>query len=299
MIAGRLRSCSTLSSTHVLTFPPCNHLPSPSPSLPLSVFFQQEEPLYTRRCLGCAYPLIWCRWMIRDNDFGRWYTFCDMGEDGCDWFQFVHDEATNYSQQSLLVLHPSTTCKRQRTPSIEILSSPHTQSAHHSWSLSPSQRSLKKQKSQTMRDRTPSLDHSLSSPTMHHRHTSSAAVGNDPSPTVIGSSKPLSDARRRISADHTQTSHRIWPFDFYADEMDVGFTKCRMESNKQRPVEQVFRNHFHVKFTKSTFYDHRRHWMSVSDSVRACYIGYGHTAHGRWTAFLRHEIKGERRMGHF
>ncbi|KAG6375795.1 hypothetical protein JVT61DRAFT_2648 [Boletus reticuloceps] len=239
--------------------------------------------------------LIWRRWIIRDNDFGRWYTFCDMGEDGCDWFQWVHDEATISTQQSSPVLHPSTR-KRQRTPSVEILSSPHTRSAHRSWSLS--QRSLKKQKSHTMQDRTPSLDHPLSSPTTSRRHTSSAAVDDDPSPPVIGQSKPLCDARRRISSDRTQHSHRIWPFDFYADEMEVGFRKCRLESNKQRPVDQVFQAHFHVKFTKSTFYDHRRHWMSMSETVRAQYIGYGHTERGRWTAFLRQEIKGEWRMGH-
>lgn len=187
--------------------------------------------------------------------------------------------------------------KRQRTPSVEILSSPPTHSTH--CIRTSSQRSLKKQKSHTMQDCTPSLGHSLSPPTTCNCHTSSSAAIDDvPSPLANGQSKPLSIARHHVSVA-VQHSQHVWPFDFYADEMDIRFRACRLESNKQRPVEQVFRGHFHVKFAKSTFYDHHHHWMSASDTVWACYIGYGHTKCGCWTSFLRHEIKGEQHMGHF
>lgn len=116
-----------------------------------------------------------------------------------------------------------------------------------------------------------------------------------------GQLEPLSIAWECASSAATRchTSYCVWPFDFYAEEMDIGFRKCRLELNKQHPVEQVFQDHFHVKFVKSMFYDHRHHWMSVSQSVRERYIGYGHTERGHWATFLRHEIKGERRMGHF
>lgn len=92
-------------------------------------------------------------------------------------------------------------------------------------------------------------------------------------------------------------SSRVWPFDFYADEMDIGFRKCRREANKARPVGSVFEDYFGVKFVKSTFYDHRCHWRSVGSSIRRRYIDYGRTERGRWSAFVRHEIKGKRRMG--
>lgn len=139
-----------------------------------------------------------------------------------------------------------------------------------------------------------------------------------PSSNLSGSVKPLLYARSR---NFTQASRklpkrlsfrlsttppprdtsgpRIWPFDFYADEMDTGFKKCHLESNKHRPVEKVFQDYFHVKFVRSTFYDHRRHWMDVSRLVREQYIEYGHTERGRWSNFIRQEIKDEtrRRMG--
>ena len=157
-----------------------------------------------------------------------------------------------------------------------------------------------------------SADVSLSSPPLRHR---------TPSVELSGSFEPLTYARRcnfakkrtRLSIDLSRSSPtpsfepslpegtssgpRIWPFDFYADEMDIGFRKCRLESNKHRPVQKVFQDYFHVKFMRSMFYDHRRHWLSTSSSMRQQYIRYGYTERGCWSTFLRQEIKGERRFG--
>lgn len=110
----------------------------------------------------------------------------------------------------------------------------------------------------------------------------------------LASSSPM-----RYTTTSSSSGRRVWPFDFYADEMDAGFKRCRFEANKQRPVESIFWDHFRVKFTKSTFYDHRRHWMGVRSSVREWYIGHasGHTEDGCWSTFLHQEIKGDRRMG--
>lgn len=52
-----------------------NYLPSPPPSPPPSILFLQDEPQYTRHCLNCSQQLLWCRWMVRDDDLGRWYTW--------------------------------------------------------------------------------------------------------------------------------------------------------------------------------------------------------------------------------
>ena len=79
--------------------------------------------------------------------------------------------------------------------------------------------------------------------------------------------------------------------------MDLGFKKCREESNKQCPVAQIFSEHFGTKFVRSTFYDHCRHWMSVHPSARKRYIDYGHTEKGHWSVFFQKEIRGKRVMG--
>ena len=83
-----------------------SHLPSPSPSPPPSILFLQEEPLYTRRCLGCAQLLIWCRWMICDDDFGQWYTFVS----------FLH-LPFSHPRPTLLTLHSATWAKTDVTGS--------------------------------------------------------------------------------------------------------------------------------------------------------------------------------------
>lgn len=94
------------------------------------------------------------------------------------------------------------------------------------------------------------------------------------------------------TAHHGIKNPQVWPFDFYAAEMDIGFKKCHDELNRQHPVEQVFSKHFDVKFVKSMFYDHCCHWFSVSLSVHNKYIDYGYTADGHWLAFLCKHIKG-------
>lgn len=127
------------------------HLPSPSLSPPPSIFRLQNKPQYMCNCIGCLQPLIWHCWtLIRDEDYGRWYTTvslsflfflffitnttqCDMGEPGCEWFRWAYEELVRPSSPSEptrpstsmghLISHPT---KRQRSPSVEISSSPST-----------------------------------------------------------------------------------------------------------------------------------------------------------------------------
>ena len=208
-----------------------------------------------------------------------------MCEGGCEWFQWAYDGLDQPTTPMKSSWSPPS--KRQRSPSIEVLSPLPTSSMHHH--KSPSQRSLKRHKHWTSPDRPSSL------PACHCH--SSSAEGNlvQHSPTAR-SSWPLDIAHCHASSA-AQSHTCVWPSDFYVDEMDAGFTKCALESNRQRLVEEVFQSHFHAKFIKSTFYNHCRHWMSVKEHVQRCYIGYGHTERGHWSTFLRQEIKGEQLIG--
>lgn len=194
-----------------------------------------------------------------------------MGEDGCDRFRWVFEDVQDVPPSTPPQTSGPQKCRR--SPSIEVSSpspalpvgvhahqpvKPLLRAQHHA---SSSHRSSKTQRC--------SFDLSSSSPPTHH-HTPSIECPQPP---------------------------RVWPFDFYADEIDIGFKKCRLESNKHWPVERVFLDHFHVKFVRSTFYNHHRHWMGVSQSTQERYIGYGQTERGRWSTFLHQEIRGERRMG--
>lgn len=239
-----------------------------------------------------------------------------MGEDGCDRFQWAYEDLGKRAPWTPPSLPTSSQrChNRRRSPSIEL-----SPAFEHGWSAS--HRSPKKRRAlPTTHHRTLSANISPSSRPLQHRM---------PSVELSESFEPLTYARHRNFAkkhmlpsmhnhipssvdssrstpapcvdgplhEGTSSNPRIWPFDFYADEMDIGFKKCRLESNKHRPVQKVFQDHFHVKFVRSTFYDHRRHWMSVSSFVRQRYIGFGHTERGRWSTFLRQEIRSERRLG--
>ena len=127
-------------------------------------------------------------------------------------------------------------------------------------------------------------------------HCTSSAAGN-----LIQSSPvnwylvPLTIAHLHASSTtaHWSSHIHVWPDDFYVDEMAIRFMKCTLELNRQHPVEQVFRDHFHIKYVKSMFYNHRCHWGSVSDSVQWHYIEYGHTKCGCWHTFLCCEVKGK------
>ena len=157
--------------------------------------------------------------------------------------------------------------------------------------------------------RSPSIEVSSPSPALGHGHEHqqfapllyarchpSSSRGSFKRQRLDFSPSPPPPCHRTPSMKRPQPP-RVWPFDFYADKMDIGFKKCHLESNKQQPVERVFLDYFHVKFIRSTFYNHHHHWMGVSQSVHEQYIGYGHTECGHWSAFLRQEIRGERQMG--
>ncbi|KAG2038580.1 hypothetical protein BDR03DRAFT_981529 [Suillus americanus] len=80
----------------------------------------------------------------------------------------------------------------------------------------------------------------------------------------------------------------IWPVDFYACDIEAGFQKCLSATRARRSVPMTFTKHFGVHFIKTTYYDHRRHWMEEVD-VKVCehYISYGRTSKGLWSSFLQ------------
>ena len=209
-----------------------------------------------------------------------------MGEEGCErftWaFESIRDAAPSEPSSSPRARHhdesllPTSSTMQHRTPSIEF--SPET--SHTPRHIA----AARTHEASTTRHctRTPSVElspepsHTQRHTTRHRTRTPSVELSPEPSHTQH---QPTA----RVAASHPSSSPshcRVWPFDFYAHEMDTGFKLCCDESNRKRPVEKVFRDHFHTKFAKSTFYDHRRHWMSISSSVRERYIGYGNTKHG-------------------
>ena len=188
--------------------------------------------------------------------------------------------------------------KHQRTLTAQTSPPPQLIRSHASYPTSPSH-SHRYRRQRTLSAQASSLSQSIrnhpshpTSPSHSHRYkrqrTHSTQASSSSHPTAGSEAAVVHSAGR-----YDIKNQRIWPFDFYATEMDLGFKRCCEESNRQRPVEQVFSKHFGAKFVKSTFYDHRRHWMSVASSVRGHYIDYGHTEQGRWATFLRKEIKGE------
>ncbi|KAG6373071.1 hypothetical protein JVT61DRAFT_7132 [Boletus reticuloceps] len=209
-------------------------------------------------------------------------TQCDLREDDCDWFRWAFEDSDVHGIPQSPPPRTSSSHKRKRSPSIEV-SSPFPAKRKHS----------------------PSIEISSPQPTSGHmydqqialllyaRHRASTSY-RLPKINLASSLPP--ECSSTSSMERPQPP-QVWPFDFYANKMDIGFKRCRLESNKQQPVEKVFLDQFHVKFVRSTYYDHRRHWMSVSQSVCERYIGYGQTERGRWSTFIRQEIRGERQMG--
>ena len=181
---------------------------------------------------------------------------CDMCEGGCKWFQWAYDRLDQPTTPMKSSWSPPS--KRQCSPLIEVLSPLPTSSMHHH--KLPSQRSLKRHKHWMSPDRLSSL------PACHC--CSSSAEGNLIQHSLTARSlRPLDIARCHASSA-AQSHTRVWPSDFYVDEMDAGFTKCALESNRWHPVEEVFQSHFHVKFIKSMFYNHHCHWLSMKEHVQ-------------------------------
>jgi hypothetical protein len=220
-----------------------------------------------------------------------------MGEEGCERFTWAFEstrDATLSSsprachKSSLRTSESPIQCHHTALPEL-LSSSPSVSVVSATTRLRSKKTSLPTSSTSTTQHRTPSIE--LSPEPSHTQRCITAAYAHERVAT-----DPTTHAA--VSRSSSFLFHcRVWPFNFYAHEMDTGFKMCCDELNQRHPVEKVFRDHFHTKFAKSTFYDHRRHWMSVSSLVREWYIGYGNTKHGRWSMFLRQEIKGRGNKG--
>ena len=189
-----------------------------------------------------------------------------MGEDGCIWFQWAYDDLGKGAPWTPLKTSGEQHSHRQ-IPSIE---------------LSPALRQGRLFPHRLPQKRL-STDVSSSSPPLRHR---------TPSVELSSSFEPLTYARcRNFAKKHTQLS-----IDLSQSSPTPGFEPSLPEGTSSGPRIWPF-DFFHVKFVRSTFYDHHRHWLSTSSSMHQRYIRYGHTERGRWSTFLRQEIKGERRFG--
>lgn len=141
-----------------------------------------------------------------------------------------------------------------------------------------------------------SIEDEDTSDTKHAReehHQASNLPSRSSSPIIEHRSQSAIDDRGKTSLNAIDLETiRVWPYDFHACDIEAGFQKCREAVHSRHKVSAAFQKYFRTKFVKSTFYDHRRYWMEVVDaSVRARYIGYGHTDQGLWSAFLDNEIR--------
>ena len=235
-----------------------------------------------------------------------------MGEDGCKWFQWAYDKW----RDNTAPLGPPHTFgqhrKHQWTPSFETFMAPHHSPSHKSscrppTTLYPTHSCHKIQQSDdtsisqsvTCHHHTPSIEISLSpgkaKPLFYVRHHNLASCNiheSSPTPSV----STLGQCHCDTTVDCKSSSPRIWPFDFYANEMDVGFRKYALESNKHRPVRKVFQDHFHVKFVHFTFMIITNiGWVSASSFANSI------SSMGIWSVvigstFIQCEIKGKTSM---
>ena len=123
-----------------------------------------------------------------------------------------------------------------------------------------------------------------------HHHASNRP-SRASSPIIERRSQSLIDDHRNTNSDAIDIDMIcVWPYEFHAGDIRVGFQKCQQAVHLHHKVSMVFQKYFGTRFMKSTYYDHRRYWMDVvDDSVRMRYIGYGHTDQGLWSAFLENE----------
>ena len=232
-----------------------------------------------------------------------------MGEEGCEQFTWAYHEWRD-DPAPLSPLHtPFSDHSHTWTPSVEVSVPSCYPPSHNSPRSSctlhchmPSHRKIYRSDctstatSLTLQNDTPSIAPPLSgnlrplSYVCRRNFASHEDHGTSPTP----STSSLGHYPHTSSVDHKPSGPCIWPYDFYADEMDIGFRRCALESNKHCPVLKVFQEHFHVKFVPSTFYDHHQHWKSVSKLIHQQYIGYRHTECGRWLTFVWHEITGKK-----
>ena len=115
------------------------------------------------------------------------------------------------------------------------------------------------------------------------------------SPIIQRRSQSMVDGRGESYSDAIDLDAiHVWPYDFPACDIKVGFQKCQQASHTHGKVRvsTVFQKHFGTKFMKTTFYDHHHFWMGVSPVVHEHYIGYGHSPEGLWSKFLEKEVHG-------
>ena len=143
-----------------------------------------------------------------------------MGEDSCYWFQWVFEDLT---PNPSTLPQTSSPLKHRRSPSIK-----------------PSPSSPPQTSSSLKRRCSASIKVSSPSPTLGHarkhqqivpllyaqRHASSSRGSSKRHALNLSPSLPPQH-HCTPSIKHAQPP-RVWPFDFYANEMDIGFKKCHL-----------------------------------------------------------------------
>ena len=79
------------------------------------------------------------------------------------------------------------------------------------------------------------------------------------SPIIQHYSQSMVDGQGKSYSDAIDLNAiRVWPYDFHACDIKVGFQKCQQASHMHGKVRvsTVFQKHFSTKFMKITFYDH-------------------------------------------
>ncbi|KAF8799393.1 hypothetical protein BYT27DRAFT_6862923 [Phlegmacium glaucopus] len=78
-----------------------------------------------------------------------------------------------------------------------------------------------------------------------------------------------------------------WPSDFYAVDIVYGFEKCESASRVRGKVEETFEAIFKTPFRRTTFYKHRKTWLTAPATARDAALKAGHTSQGLWVYFLK------------
>jgi hypothetical protein len=79
----------------------------------------------------------------------------------------------------------------------------------------------------------------------------------------------------------------VWPSDFYAVDIVYGFEKCDSTSRVHGNVEGTFEAIFKTPFRRTTFYKHRKTWLTAPSAARDAALKAGRTSEGLWVYFLK------------
>lgn len=87
----------------------------------------------------------------------------------------------------------------------------------------------------------------------------------------------------------TSLHERRWPRDFFACELDSGFSQLKEMSDES--LKSAFPKVFKVRYVKTTYQKYRNVWQRASSDVKTKYVSMGRSPSAQLTASLVTELK--------